>query len=171
MNVHAPGGDIDAVCVVPEWIKREDFFSKLYNMLKSKPQVSEIVPISDAYVPVLKLKFDKVDIDLLFSKLPMDNIPKNLVSLHDDTILTQMTKECILSANGKRMTDILLNMVKDRQDLFVNILKFVKLWARNRGIYGNQFGFLGGVSYSILVTFICNLDRDNTCAVDGLLVF
>jgi len=57
------------------------------------------------------------------------------------------------------------------QDLFVNILKFVKLWARNRGIYGNQFGFLGGVSYSILVTFVCNLDRENTCAVDGLLVF
>jgi len=64
----------------------------------------------------------------------MANIPKNLESLHDDSMLQQMTKECILSANGKRMTDILLNMVKDRQELFVHILKFVKLWARNRGI-------------------------------------
>jgi len=103
-------------------------------MLKSKQQVTEIVPISDAYVPVLKLKFDKVDIDLLFSKLPMENIPKNLESLHDDSMLQQMTKECILSANGKRMTDLLLKMVSERKELFEHILKFVKLWARNRGI-------------------------------------
>lgn len=114
-------------------------------MLKSKPQVSEIIPISDAYVPVLKLKFDKVDIDLLFSKLPMDYIPKELNTLDDDTMLINMTKECILSANGKRMTDILIKMVPNFE-IFGTVLKFVKLWAKNRGIYGNQFGFLGGVS-------------------------
>ena len=57
--------------------------------------------------------------------MPMANIPKNLESLHDDSMLQQMTKECILSAYGKRMTDILLHMVKDRQELFVYVLKLL----------------------------------------------
>jgi len=29
MKVHSPGGDIDALCVVPNYISREDFFTKL----------------------------------------------------------------------------------------------------------------------------------------------
>jgi len=94
---------------------------------------------------VLKLKFDKVDIDLLFAKLPMDFIQKNLNSLDDDNMLINMSKECILSANGKRMTDILVKSIPN-SEVFATVLKLVKLWAKNRCIYGNQFGFLGGVS-------------------------
>mmetsp|Transcript_81308 Transcript_81308/g.175712 ORF Transcript_81308/g.175712 Transcript_81308/m.175712 type:complete len:103 (+) Transcript_81308:324-632(+) len=102
-------------------------------MLISKPQVSEAVPISDAYVPVLKLKFHKVDIDLLFSKLPVENLPKEIDSLEDDSMLINMSRECILSLNGKRMTDSLLkNMSNPR--VFSATLRLVKLWAKSRGI-------------------------------------
>jgi len=102
-------------------------------MLISKPQVSEAVPISDAYVPVLKLKFDGVDIDLLFSKLPLENLPKNLDSMDDDALLVQMSRECILSLNGKRMTDSLLKTLNNMR-VFSDTLRLVKLWAKNRGI-------------------------------------
>jgi len=100
----------------------------------------------------------------------MDFIQKSLNSLDDDNMLINMSKECILSANGKRMTDILVKSIPN-SEVFATVLKLVKLWAKNRCIYGNQFGFLGGVSYSILVCFICNLDPSMTKASQCLYYF
>ena len=51
------GSDIDTLCVAPKHIKREDFFSDMYESLKNRSEVSEITAVSDAYVPVIKLVF------------------------------------------------------------------------------------------------------------------
>lgn len=44
-------------------------------MLAKMPEVQELHPVPEAYVPVLKFKFDGVSIDLLYAKLDLWVIP------------------------------------------------------------------------------------------------
>lgn len=56
--MHGPGADIDTLLVAPRYATREeDFFGTLVEMLKEIKDVTEMHPVPDAHVPVLKMKF------------------------------------------------------------------------------------------------------------------
>ncbi|RUS26305.1 hypothetical protein BC938DRAFT_470943, partial [Jimgerdemannia flammicorona] len=42
LGVHGTGADIDTLCVVPKNVQREDFFETMYEMLKERPEVTEL---------------------------------------------------------------------------------------------------------------------------------
>jgi poly(A) polymerase len=42
---------------------------------------------------------------------------------------------------------------------FRTSLQFVKLWAKNKGIYTNKMGFLGGISWAIMTAKICQVQN------------
>jgi poly(A) polymerase len=44
-------------------------------MLSEMPEVTELHPVPDAHVPVMKFKFSGVSIDLLYAKLSLWVIP------------------------------------------------------------------------------------------------
>ena len=57
-GVHGPGADIDTLLVAPRYATREeDFFGTLVEMLREIKDVTEMHPVPDAHVPVLKMKF------------------------------------------------------------------------------------------------------------------
>lgn len=157
LGVHGPGADIDVLCVAPRHVDRnEDFFGELVNILKNEREVTEICDVKDAYVPVIKMKYCEIQIDLLFARLSLKTIDENLESLQDDTILKNCDKESILSLNGCRVTDQILSLVPNVEHFRLS-LRAIKLWAKKRGLYSNVMGYLGGVSWAILVAKICQM--------------
>ena len=42
LGVHAPGSDVDTLCVVPKHVSREDFFEVFEDMLRNTEGVTEV---------------------------------------------------------------------------------------------------------------------------------
>ena len=188
--MHGPGADIDTLCVGPRHCTREeDFFEvdasrpSLYRVLavraaccaasasaradppraQETPGVSELQPVPDAFTPVIKMKFCGISIDLLYARLNVGSVPDEL-SLTADSILRNLDEASVRSLNGCRVTDALLSLVPD-VDHFRIVLRALKRWASARGVYGNVYGFLGGVNWAILAARVCQLYPRGTPAL------
>ncbi|XP_032409035.1 poly(A) polymerase gamma [Xiphophorus hellerii] len=155
LGVHTKGADIDALCVAPRHVERIDFFQSFFEKLKQHEEIKDLRAVEDAFVPVIKFKFDGIEIDLLFARLALQSIPDNL-DLRGDSILKNLDIRCIRSLNGCRVTDEILYLVPNKEN-FRLTLRAIKLWAKRRGIYSNILGFLGGVSWAMLVARTCQL--------------
>uniref|UniRef100_A0A8C7VIZ2 polynucleotide adenylyltransferase n=1 Tax=Oncorhynchus mykiss TaxID=8022 RepID=A0A8C7VIZ2_ONCMY len=140
LGVHTKGADIDALFVAPRHVERTDFFSSFLDKLKEQEEVK------DLRVGI---------IDILFARLALQTIPKNL-DLRDDGLLKNLDIRCIRSLNGCRVTDEILHLVPNIEN-FRLTLRTIKLWAKRHNIYSNILGFLGGVSWAMLVARTCQL--------------
>ena len=84
--------------------------------------------------------------------------------LDDDILLRNLDEKSIRSLNGCRVADEILKAIPN-QKTFTVALRAVKLWAKNHSIYSNSLGFLGGVSWAILVARTCQLYPTATPAI------
>ncbi|CAG8541316.1 5658_t:CDS:2, partial [Acaulospora colombiana] len=66
LGVHGAGADIDTLCVVPRHVSRENFFLVMHETLSKLSDVNELTSVTDAYVPVIKMKFQGIPVSLLF---------------------------------------------------------------------------------------------------------
>ncbi|KAI8140057.1 Poly(A) polymerase central domain-containing protein [Fennellomyces sp. T-0311] len=161
LGVQAANADIDAVCICPTHITRSDFFEGVYKMLARRPEVTGLTAIRDAFVPIIKLKFSGIPVDLLCARLNLTSIPDDL-DIDDTSLLVALDERCIRSVNGTRVADEILKHVPD-VPTFRTAVRCIKLWAVRRGIYSNVFGFLGGVAWALMVARVCQL-YPNACA-------
>uniref|UniRef100_A0A915BST6 polynucleotide adenylyltransferase n=2 Tax=Parascaris univalens TaxID=6257 RepID=A0A915BST6_PARUN len=155
LGVHTRGADIDSLCAAPRHVDRSDFFSSFYELLRQDPNTTDLRQVQDAFVPVIKLKYRGIELDILFARLALTKVPDDQ-QLNDDSILKNLDEKSVRSLNGCRVADEILRLVPNI-DTFTYTLRAVKLWAKNHGIYSNVLGFLGGVSWAILVARTCQL--------------
>lgn len=130
LGVHHKGADIDALCVAPRNIERSDYFTSFFELLKQQPEVTECRAVEEAFVPVIKMNFDGIEIDLLFARLALKEIPDNF-DLRDDILLKNLDPKCVRSLNGCRVTDEILRLVPNIQN-FRLALRAIKLWAKSK---------------------------------------
>ncbi|XP_023291805.2 poly(A) polymerase type 3 [Lucilia cuprina] len=162
LGVHHKGADIDALCVAPRNIERADYFTSFFELLKKQPEVTECRAVEEAFVPVIKMNFDGIEIDLLFARLSLKEIPDDF-DLRDDNLLKNLDPRSVRSLNGCRVTDEILSLVPNIEN-FRLALRSIKLWAKKHGIYSNSLGYFGGVTWAMLVARTCQLYPNATAS-------
>ncbi|KAI4344757.1 hypothetical protein L6164_011948 [Bauhinia variegata] len=154
LGVHSPESDIDALCVGPFFATiAEDFFVVLHNMLKRRPEVSEIHCVKSAKVPLMRFKFDGISIDLPYARLKVLYVPEN-VDILNPFFLRNIDETSWKSLSGVRANKRILQLVPNVKN-FQSMLRCLKLWAKRRGVYGTLLGYLGGVHLAILAAYVC----------------
>ncbi|KAK8348827.1 hypothetical protein V6Z12_A06G104800 [Gossypium hirsutum] len=142
LGVHGPGADIDTLCVGPSYVNREeDFFIILHDILAEMEEVTELQPVPDAYVPLMKFKFQGISIDLLYASISLLVVPDDL-DISQGFVLVNVDEQTV----GCRVANQILKLVPN-----------VEFWAKRRCIYSNVAGFLGGVNWALLVARLCQL--------------
>ena len=171
LGVVGPGDDIDVLCIAPATPPTEPrengdddcgriaLFKAMENQLeklKNEKEITQILPVSDAKVPIIKIKYKDIPIDILVACVSFKSIDEHF-NLEDDNVLKNCCEKCILSLNGCRVTNAIFNSLPKEMDIddFKLTLRAIKLWAKKRGIYSNAMGYPGGVAWAILVAKIC----------------
>lgn len=104
--------------------------------------------VPEAWVPIIKMKFSGVEIDLIFAQLMISQVNDDL-DLRDNTLLKGLDDASLRSVNGEamslllvndscltaavppgsRVTDEILHLVPDVL-VFRDALRAIKLWAK-----------------------------------------
>ena len=156
LGVYGPGSDIDTLMIGPKYVFRQHFFDEVPELLKQEFRAEEITkanPIRDAAVPIIKTELCGIDIDLIFCSLPVTVVPDDI---SDTNLLRGLPETDLRCMNGIRVTRRILDLVPQTKP-FRATLRAVKLWAQRRALYGNTYGFPGGVAYAMMVARTCQL--------------
>ncbi|KAF2641918.1 Poly(A) polymeras-like protein [Massarina eburnea CBS 473.64] len=159
LGVYGPSSDIDTCIVAPRNVRREDFFDiwpQLFRDMSDKSQISELVEVPEAHVPIVKMAYRGISLDLIFGSLPSQpSIPEDL-DLSNVSILRGLDDVGGRTVNGPRVVKELLALVPEHKS-FRYALRTIKLWSNQRGIYGAVFGYPGGIAWAIMVARIAQL--------------
>lgn len=153
LGLFSPNSDLDAVLIAPQGVERSHFFSSFVELLRQQVEIKDVCPIESTFVPVVKFTYYGMEVDLLFATLRCSSIPDDARLLCND-FLAYLDDKSKLSINGWRVSQTILKLVPDL-NLFRMVLALVKHWASQRLIYSNTLGYLGGVSWAILVAYVC----------------
>lgn len=93
-----------------------------------KDAIEELTAVPEAFVPIIKLKFSGISIDLIFARLAVAAVPQNLL-LKDANLLKGLDDRDLRCVNGTRVTDEILELVPQRTT-FRTALRGIKLWAQ-----------------------------------------
>ncbi len=116
LGVYGPGSDIDTLAVAPRHVKGDDFFKSFPDVLKRvvaesiesrEPDmqyfttgITSSVKVADAFVPIIKLILNGIEIDLIFASITtLQTIPTKL-DLNDNSLLMGLDQASIRAITG-----------------------------------------------------------------------
>jgi len=122
LGISLPGDDIDAFCIASVKDIRENYtecerkelfneMEKQLEKLRGEEEITQILPVPDAKVPIIKIKYKNIPIDILVASVSFKSIKENL-NLEDDNILKNCCEKCILSLNGCLVTNLIKVITK-----------------------------------------------------------
>jgi poly(A) polymerase len=165
------GSDVDAVAVGPASMSREDFAQAL---LAGQEGLSAARFVADASLPLVKLSLEGVRFEVSYARRPegVESCPPTeLLAEHGERLDTASFR----SLNGWTDTRALLDCVEGEgvgPERFRTVLRAVRAWAKARGVYSHALGYLGGLSWSVLVAWACtHAPREATSSDDALLAY
>lgn len=169
LGVYGPGSDMDTLVVAPKYVTVEQYFELFPpTLLEMAPPgaITDLTPVPDAFVPIIKFEFNGISIDLIFCSIQtLKQLPADKSwSLADHNLLRGLSENEVRSLNGTRVTDEILNLVPEPAT-FRLALRAIKLWAQRKAIYANIMGYPGGVAWAMLVARVCQLYPKATSAV------
>ncbi|KAG6614264.1 putative Poly(A) polymerase [Phytophthora cinnamomi] len=159
LKVGMAESDLDVVAFMPHAVTSEIFFSSLCEHLGKEASVSDLVARRKAAVPVLSFQLNSVRVDLLFARYAQKQaVPKHLPFLPGDEmqVMRGMDATSVRSLSVARVASLILELVPNAS-VFRSCLRVIRLWARRRGLYSNKAGYLGGISWALLVCFVCQM--------------
>ena len=168
------GSDVDAVAVGPASLSREDFAHALTRLVAEQEGPAAARFVADAALPLVKLSLDGVHFDVSYARRP-EGVepcpPTELLARYGERLDTPGFR----SLNGWRDTQALLDCVGHEgagPERFRTVLRAVRSWAKARGVYSHALGYLGGLSWSVLVAWACtHAPREATRSDSGLLAY
>jgi len=156
LGIIRPSSDIDTLILIPSSVSRDRFFVEFISGVLANDQcVSECIPVTDARVPIAKVQYRGIFLDILVACVPATAIVAGMESV-DDSLIFKVEEKCMKSMNGIRVADKILKLVPDPKT-FREATRMIKYWAQQRSIYGNSVGYFGGVSWSMAVARVCQL--------------
>ncbi|KAK4236821.1 Poly(A) polymerase central domain-containing protein [Achaetomium macrosporum] len=169
LGVYGPGSDMDTLVVAPKYVTVEQYFRIFPELLVEMAPpgaITDLTPVPEAFVPIIKFEFSGISIDLIFCSIQtLKQLPADRNwSLADNNLLRGLSENEVRSLNGTRVTDEILSLVPEPAT-FKLALRAIKLWAQRKAIYANIMGYPGGVAWAMLVARVCQLYPKATSAV------
>uniref|UniRef100_A0A914KHJ8 polynucleotide adenylyltransferase n=1 Tax=Meloidogyne incognita TaxID=6306 RepID=A0A914KHJ8_MELIC len=152
--------DMDILCILPKYINIYDFIeedaSGLYGSLMAIMRSDNINIVKTSRILMLELKMNGIDVDLIYAQIPFEKIETDFDIMDDEIIEGNKNARSILALAGVRCLKIIRqDYICQNQKLLVLLMRYVKIWAKNRLIYSNIAGYLSGHSLSIMSAKIC----------------
>lgn len=157
-------GDLDIAVLGSHDVPAALFFDALSDALSRDPEVRSTRVALDALVPRLTFERAGVKADVCYARRPEATLARRPEELRTDDLRAMETSERRV-VEGVREAATLRRIAGATvgSRTFLEALSTVKRWARARGVHGNPWGYLGGVSWALLVASACQgLDASTT---------
>ena len=165
LGAYTKDADIDVVFVTTCAVTRANVYSGFVAALLGAEGVTDVAPVPRARVPIISLRIDGQEFDVLTCHLRTRELPPRAALLQSYDWMSTVDEACVLGFSAIRVTELLIASVPQWPQ-YLLALRFLRLWAKRRCVYSNKAGYFGGVNLALLTCVVVRLfPRALACTV------